>query len=453
MIHQLWTRLQRYWRRQPNEGKGLTREQRVALRRYDAEVSARPDAVAPRLNRARFLERNGGEFESIVADLRAALRLRPDPQKWRNSRQLLEECRENWAHLQSNLRIVDVRFWRARLVASFDVALELEDDTALWRTERDDSWDALAVLERAANAESPLPASENVAPAELKMWALAVAITRYSRHWEQAAAVNEQAASLYARAWREDAEGALALAREAGNADYQQLAGWNLVVEAAPGEVRWWVSRAGWRKKRHDYGGSRADFTRAIALAPDDATLYEKRADVSRQAHWWDLTPDSLGAAADDARALRLRIKSGEYGGTSAQLAKQGAQLKARLKGRHRARAYAYYAVAIELEPDKARYYLGRAQTLDMPPLRGRGAIEAQLEAAHRDYLHALARDETLHEAREAIIQYLSQTLARPTAHEQLEALLQARDLMIEMGVDANLASEIIVEVGRVLAG
>ena len=458
MKQPFWARLVRALRGAPVAG--LTREQNLALRRYDAEVTARPDAIAPLLDRARFLERSGGEFDGIVADLRAALRLRPEPQTWRHSRGLLELCCQNWAFLQQNLRIVDVRHWRAHVVSSFEVALELETDTALWLKARGARWGALEILERAANEDFARPEWQSAAPDELKVWAFAVAVARHSPDWQQAAATNALAAELYARALKSQpdklTERALSLARDGDAANYQRLAGWNVLVEAAPDDVRWRVGRGNWLKKQHDNRAARADFTRAIEFAPGDPALYEARAAAADTgAIWWETAPDSTGASADYGRALKLRIAAGEVKGAPAQLAKQAALLKPRFKkrGDYKQRAHAFYSLALELEPDNAAHYLGRAQTLDIPPFRGRGCIEAQLESAHHDYLRALARNENLIEAREAVSQYLTRTLARPTAHQQIEALLEARALMLETGVSARLANEIIGEVERALAG
>ena len=134
----------------------MTPHQRAELARYDAAVDAAPDQSAPYLERARFVERSGGDLPAIVADLRAYLRIDCAAQGATSPRQRLERAREDWRYLQSYRKLPEVKFWQAQVVASFLVALELSDETANWLEKAPVSWDALATLERAAAADFAL---------------------------------------------------------------------------------------------------------------------------------------------------------------------------------------------------------------------------------------------------------------------------------------------------------
>lgn len=442
----------------------MTPKQHAELTSYDEAVDAAPDQSAPYLERARFLERNDGDFAAIVADLRASLNAHPRNQEATSPRQHLERARENWRYLQSYRNLPEVKFWQAQAIASFLVALESSPATAAWLAARAPSWDALAVLQRAADDNFALDESENGEPSELQMWALAVALTCGGAH--DTAAKNISAARLYQ--WALQAEAHLkaqprddatnkALASGRNNPDYQQLAGWNLCVEAAPEQVEIWRGRAQWKAKHDDFDGAVEDFGRAIALAPDDATLYEARAAANPARIWWEMAPDSVGAAADYARAFRLRIAAGEMSGAPDHLASEANKLVKRFRNKQmKRRAYALNSLALEGAPH-VNYYFARAAALkafavveDWWSADAKAPPEAA--AAHLDYLRVLALDAHSEKARKAVIEHLIKTAQRPTSHERIEALLEARQQMLDFGVKPSLAHELIAKSERALA-
>ena len=253
---------------------------------------------------------------------------------------------------------------------------------------------------------------------------------------------------------------------------YQQLAWWNLAVENAPDEPKWWARRGRFlanARHRGDFYSHEAlrSYERAIALAPGDARLYEARAKIYHDPAWWVESPDGRGAAANYRAAMRLRIGAGQIEISAAVLRAQGDQQLQRAPGSScvqpdycYARAHAFYTLALEADPDDATLYLARIETLKASPLGellgslwpATSKYPTELEAAFEDYVRALALDQTLQVARTKIVAHLAQTSRRDTAHQQIEALLEARQTLLDAGIEAELASAIVGEVEAALA-
>ena len=195
----------------------------------------------------------------------------------------------------------------------------------------------------------------------------------------------------------------------------------------------------------------------AIALAPRDPQLYETRAELMAGGSLPNDLWDNFHDRVRDYRAIaRLAIEAGATGGDAPGLRARGdAEMKSGERynfGRghvtHAARAVAHYSLAIEAAPHDATLYLARAQALSAH----NGSRREVKNQRTLDYARALARDETLDEARAHIVARLSQSLRRRSNHERIEGLLKWREVLARVGLDSELVRQLLAEVERALA-
>lgn len=443
----------------------MTPAQKATLKKLDDAIRAEPHKATPYFNRARYLDFCGADFARVLEAIREGVRLSCCNRKsYINAYYLLEINREDWGDYVRGQKMAEANYWLAYAVASFEVALQRSLDLENWNATRPPDWDAVAALKSAAKLDYQNSEDLPETPDELKILAHALAIvgeqcTRFNKDDERCA--DFVAAQLYTRAlrlqhrgYKWSAENFYRAARNGANPDYKQWAWWNFIIELAPDEARWRRERARWLSSRDFDKLALPDMARAIELSPDDPTLYEMRAKISSDGDWWNVSPTSNSKTADYLRALELRIAAAQIDGTPAKLRAQADQLLPairRNRGHSHARARAFITLAIAATPDDAGLYLARANAGDAygDPIEGEDGIYA---VNYLDYARALALDETLEAARAGIVIYLRSKARRPTAHEQIEALLNARQELREIGVKSELANAIIGEVERALA-
>lgn len=391
--------------------------------------------------------------------------VKKNPLRWRKN--LVHGAHIDWIwgdRHQGPIAVVRAR--KAQAAARFLVALDATRDLSRWRAARPPYWNAMEVLEHISGFDALPVEAQNGSIQDFKVWALAWAITRGDT---LAAQAYERVLSLRHAASKRHYSARECLRRsrrgqnrfEQASELYQQLTWLNLAVERANGDCRYLVERGLWHSRhpaqQHaeaDHAEAFADFALAIELWPNDPRPYEARAMIHEGLQWWDITLQE-GTSADYARALRLRVKAGQFSGEPAALAARGARLWPAVQKRSfsaRVRAYAFYSLAIESDPNQADFYCARARLLQahLPP--DREDSWPQIEAAYPDWRRALALDATIDEARAQIVDYLIQTFKLETGHEQIEALLNARQSLVSEGIDAATANDILAQVARALA-
>lgn len=444
----------------------LTPAQLAQLKKLDAAIRAEPERPTPHFNRARYLDLHGADFALVLEAVRPAVSLIYRNRKsCINGHYLLEINREDWDDYVRGQRMAEANYWLAYAVASFEVVLERSTDLMDWKATKSLDWDAVAALQRAAKFEADAEELPQT-PDELKVLAHALAIVKdtgrtYDENEDETHA-DFVAAGVYMRALQLQFSGHkrgadfLPAARNGRAPDYKQLAWWNFILELSPDDARLWRERARWLSLRNFEVAALRDLARAIELSPDDPELYEMRAKISSEENWWDLTPNSSSKTADYLRAVKLRIASGQIDGTPQNLRAQGDQLRERihpeLRGHCQARARAFYSLAIAATPDKAALYLARARAAYAYIWQNGDSEIVTPDIAYSDYARALILDETLSEAREGLIFSLRHSARRPTAHEQIEALLEARQYLRDFGMKPQLSTAIVGEVERALA-
>ena len=447
--------------------RALNSAQKTQLKQLDKAVRAQPDRPIPHFNRARYLDLCGADFADILEAVRPGVRLTFDHRKsCVNAHYLLEINREDWDDYVRGRQMAEANYWLAYAVASFEVALQRSPDLADWNAMRPADWDALAALKGAAEFD-PKNANWPQTPDELKVLAHALAIvgeqcTRFNKDEETcadfiAAQVYTRAIQLQFGGYKRRAADYLPCARNGRIPEYRQLAWWNFIIEVAPDDANLRRARARWLSLRDFNAAALTDISRAIELSPHDPALYETRAKIGDHNDWWNLAPESNSKTADYLRAIELRIAAGQISDAPAKLRARGDYNSRFVPGidpiyvNPCARARAFYTLAIAATPDDATLYMARARA-------GRAYVDIYIcnnespDIAYLDYVRALALDSDLGKARAGIVDYLRNNTRRPTAHQQIEALMQAREQLVEAGVDAATATEIISEVERALA-
>ena len=423
----------------------MTDQQRDELAAIDAAIASDASAPINWARRARLRAEMGADIASLMTDMERAISL------GRNTKPLhaLVMGHDHMRAARHETSPFRARFKRAMAGAYIWLALQSQAGAVAWVTrdlvaqlcEIDDGQRVWDWLEDAADDADESPA----------MWhTLAIVLAVLSGV--------KQGAQLYCWAlkleiedgdWPDGESGALARAQDHDLPLYQQLGWFDWLIENSPYDVELRLKRAHWSELHGRNNSARDDFYCALVLRPNDPEIWEARA-----AHFFFGRPPKdesafLLASADFAEALQLRIKTGEVSGYAHDLQTRGdALMKAPSDPRlDPPRAHAFYTLAIERKPDAAQLYLKRALSLHTSVNRNAG----ESHAAYLDYLRALALQPALDKARAGIVRHLTKSLARPTAHEQLEALLDERQFLRDAGLTPELVSAIIGEVERAL--
>ena len=192
-----------------------------------------------------------------------------------------------------------------------------------------------------------------------------------------------------------------------------------------------------------DFHVARADLEHALQIAPADPALYQARAEL--YLNWWSFGARErfVRASADYATIVRLEIAAG--------LAQSEAQLLADVEAGEgqnprddeekfaMVRRHARFSVALELAPHDAHIHIKRGISV-WPELGYSLPTLADVAVAPLfDFLRAFQADPTLESPPKLAASLLKRYCWRESAHEQIEALLQARELLVEFGLDAEL--------------
>ena len=422
------------------------------LEMIDARIAAAPDDAALWEQRAVAVAHTDCDLALIVADYERALHIeghfKRRPGRWAGplKNQIYTRNCHNWNPRWDESTNPHVRAGGAHVTAYFALYVENAPDLARWRRARPANWNACKTLKRIALTSADASDWKNASVEELKVAAVVAAMTRRDRiavEFYERALKAEIAAGRHPNCIEYFAH----RARNRETADFVQQAWWNLAIEAEPGNPLWHIE-CGKSLINEQHETAVKSLAHAIALAPNDPYGYEARAKVRDDGKWCN-HEDSV--SHDYVQAIRLRIAAGQINGAPEYLAARGARLT---KGAFL--AHAFYSLAIEGNPKIAAWYLARARLLlslcpAPAPSFQQPAIEPETHLAHADYLRALSLGAALDEVRVPIIEYLVLTSLRPTAHEQIEALLNAHQTLLNAGINATLASEIIAEVERAL--
>ena len=447
----------------------MTDEQCAELQELNAAIAAAPDDGEPYERRARLRAQTDCELSLVVADCESSLRVHLQAALATNKaglpklrERILGNGKDYWKSNKTVRTILGERLCKAKAVAAFSVVLEFSPDLQSWRAKRPADWSVAPWLHEIAALDlNDLPASWlQGTPEDWEVLALALGVI-YG--YVTAAKAFTHALRIAAK-WRHRQIPARWYARRARRfqtESYRQLGWWNLAVESEPDDPQWLVRRAQFFNRRHHHKAAERDMARAIALAPDEPHFYELRAKLCPCERWWDLSEGAISPAADMKRAIELRLARGQFSGAPAALLAQAEKFKATLfnfkrSERERPRAYAYYSLAIEARPDDAALYLARAAlaepVFDIAVLLDAAFNYQVCPGAYPDYIRALALDPTLVQAGAAIVKYLSHALKDDTHHQQIEALLDARQTLRDRGLDESLVSAMLAEVERHLA-
>ena len=418
------------------------------LAQLNAAIQAAPTNSSARMRRALLRAQAGAGVAELVEDCEGFVR----GSFVNHTARLTKAGAQYWRTVRRKESADPENFQRAMTAAYLLIALELQADAALWVSranvislcQMDDGEAMWQFIEDATDAD------EDETPQMWRTMALVFAVLQGLRF---AAGLSKRALELEIDAglwpnWQGD------VAARASDRDlvlHEQLAWLDLQVESEPTNVDTLWERADWFERNHRPDNALADFDAAVRLRPDDAKAWEKRGVHRLNREFDEKNPIAL-AFADFRQASLVRL--GAIDAASVDALQEQADGLWREAGTVRAdffRAHACYSLAIEKAPS-AQLYLRRAHTMFFPNAGQHERSPTESERAYHDYARALARDETLDEARTRIVDYLKQTQRRPTAHEQIEALLEARAELLDFGVAPAVVGALLGEVERALA-
>lgn len=362
--------------------------------------------------RAKWRAQSGWNFALVLEDCRAARTL--------SSTNDLSA----WEQLESeSTNFGEAQWARANLVAGLDDALKREPSkaTLLWRRAQ-----TLARAGDASGARADCDALREIEGETTAYFQTLAPVLHLAGDWPGACDAAKQALSLQIEAGELSGEvDELIALSETESPRYKRAACLNLAVERAPLETRPLLARAAffarWPERVEE---AAADYNRAVEIAPHDPQVWEARGAFRVHRENWDVALD------DFYQAVQLRIDSGEVARDATVLKARGDAIRA---GRKRvdydagfvlwAHCHAFYSHAIETQPARHDLWLARAiLKRDISARNGDWPFD--------DYLEALARKSSLKSARRFVEDTLVQRAQLDSAHERLEALIEARTLL-----------------------
>ena len=417
----------------------MTPEEIAALEKLDAAIEAAP---APQnwSKRAHFWAQFPDELSRVIEDCSRVL---GGMKTWGYEESLISMGAHSWRFRNARSDSAQRRYSQAMAASYLNLALEcagLKENILppqiSWQLASSDDAEAAAILENARQNPDTNP----------DFWRALAIVCAMSEG-------PQSGASAYAR-WLRAQDERPALTVELNNAvwhkipKHQRLAELDVAVGEAPDdsvlrrERAKWLSWCGLKERALE------DCDVLVSLRSDDPQSYEMRARIqlarSRPIPQSEVTEHHDLILADYLRALELRVEAGEFANELRVLKAHGDALKkASPHLDERYRAIAFYTLALRLAPNDAALYLGRAQMLE--------ALGHETGVLS-DLTRALAIAPHLKRPRSALIKFLVLSVKRTSAHEQVEALLQARAQLINAGLDAATATAIIAQVEGALA-
>ena len=425
--------------------------QSADLAQLNAAIQAAPTNPSARMRRALLQAQAGAGVAELVEDCEGFVRI----SFVNHTARLVKAGSQYWRTVRRKESADPENFQRAMTAAYLLIALELQPDAAIWVSratvislcqmdDREAMWQFI---------EDAIDEDEDETPQMWRALALVFAVVGGLKF----------AAELSKRALEWEIDDGLWPDWQAGVATrttsrdvplHEQLAWLDLQVESAPTNVNHLWERAHWFERQDRLNNALADFDAAVRLRPQEADAWEKRG-VHRLRREFDDKNPIDSAFADFRQALCLRLGNPQQ--TRIETLQRKASRFLTGASTERAdffRAHACYSLAIEKRPS-AQLYLQRANTMFYRSRMNYERWAAESEQAYCDYARALALDETLIEARAGVVVYLKRLrhgVQHPTAHQQIEVLLEARAELLDFGVAHTVTGEIMGEVERAWA-
>ena len=343
------------------------------------------------------------------------------------------------------------RLARALAVAFFARALqERASDADLWRQ----SARARIALDDRAGAQADFARAREISGETPDDWRAQARDFAEAGQVRAAAWANSRALSLEMpeKLSGKSLKDWLKARKTSARTDEDKLITLELACEWAPADTALLLQRARILRRLNLNDDALADFASAIALKPDRPRIYEERADhFAAKSYSYRANYHAL-AVADYRRALELRLAAGNIEDDGESLKSVGDT--AATSGAW-IRAFACYSAALERHGASSALFYARGQTYRVTrEIIGSYAMP-EYDAAFEDYLRAVkcgaAGEKSFDKSLLMVAAYLARRARRPSAHEQLEALLEARELLRARGVAAALTGAIIEAVAQEL--
>lgn len=432
----------------------MTPRESAELEALNAAVADAPDDPEPLEARARYQFHVPWDICNTLGDWRAALRLRTEKGEM-NEGELAALGR---ALVTGSLRVAGAKNWKLmQAVAHFSLALERAPDAAALWMDRGEAW---AHLYRWAQARADFERARELGEA-VEVWKRQAQVFAKTGHLAEAGEFYARALALEGGAVSVEFGLEQAEEIEARVERYRALGWLNLALQGAPDNVEALLARARMFGRMGVKAEALEDYDRALELAPGNPNLWEERAlrDLRQE---WDEATNTL-RFPDLERAFRLRHCGGAWRSErerACDFKERGDKAKERY---HRdldwARAHVFYTLALGIEPDNPnnpRLYVARARVLEMPFYDAggeKGRARERAQSSFFDHLRALKLEPGYRNSRAAVAQTLAREARPESAHEQIEALFEARQKLVDFGLASELVSGVMREVERVLAG
>ena len=399
--------------------------------------------------RARFRAEQRDAAANIIADCRAALVVRTRG-KAPTFNDLSGEAHKALGRARMQGGALQIYF-AARAVAYLDAALERTAQQASLLESRATAWAYLRELELCCADFDAVRARRG---ANFKSLEAQTELFALHFDFRVASEVYREAIRMGARQgrWALSVELCLNRAQSDESRAHHQLAWLDSAVEIAPHDTMPLVERAQWEERAGNSRRALADFDRAIELVPQSPELYQLRAECIANSRAERGTAWFIAASNDYARALRLRIAAGEFIASGLEIYRLAIQNKTRPKDAPQlTRSHAILSVALEYEPHKASFYARRALTLrQLESLRryisprSQKPDERLQKAAFNDELRAVQLEPGNAKYRAQLAQLFVAPLQGKSAHEGLEGVINARHVLLEAGLNAELTEAVM---------
>ena len=443
----------------------MTPAQIAELEELNAAVEAAPDAPEVWEARARFRASLGADLPGCVEDCARALQLKNEKL---GARAWARRGREHWKKGYGDVRDDAVLWHWAQSIACFGRALERAPNTAGWLIERARVWVLVGIFaqldEENERAENDLRRARELEGASAPLYRVHAELAdSKGQKWIGKVLLKKALQLEIERGkWVINRRNCLRRARSIRVHQYERMAWFELAIEAAP-DTKLMLEYALFLEDEGEARHAQTLYDRAIEMRPDDPKNLNARAYhflFSRRER--GRRPSSFELAAADFRsAIRAReAVEGKVGDASSWRARGDAWMKKWDEsgqnvhdgdGYSLAIAHAFYSLALEKAPCDASLYLARARALEAEAFGGCRQTFWEWESAFFDWRAALKWDAQLEAARVGAIKFLIDSLKRDSAHEQIEALLAARQTLLDFGLKPQLVAQIMGEVEAAL--
>lgn len=418
------------------------------LAELDAAVAASPDAPIPLETRAHFRAETAWNGMPVAHDCQRALELRRKLGEFADA-DFAALAREQIECGLSAKSFGERRLARARAVAFFAMALrERADDDKLWR----ESARAHITLGDRAGAEADYARARKISGETPADWRAQADDFARGKNVRAAAWAHSRALALE---MPEKLSGAalnqwLQTRNKAEKIDKEKLVKLELACDWAPKDAQLLLRRARLLRRLNLKEDALEDFNRALQLKPKSARIYEERAAHFAEKSYSYIAKYHAMAVADFARALELRIQSGNMADDAQVLANLGNKMNGGCY------AYACFSVAMTRHGESSALFYARAQTYKVTRETIGSYPMPQFDAAFEDYLRALncgaKGGEPFDQSLLMVAAYLAGRARRLSAHEQLEALMETRELLRGRAVADALIGAIMDATQRTIA-